>query len=285
MREEKQVANSNFKYSLNASTISGQTQDLLKQIEISAEAGFDFIEVWVRDVKSYLEKGNSTKDLRKYIEDKGIQVSSAIGFAPWMTGGEEGFRQMEEEMKMLAEIGCPRIAAPPAGVDSSHILDLFETGEKFSELIELGRQSGVMPQLEFWGSSKVLWHMGQVLMIAAIANDPDVKILPDVYHLFRGGSGFESLKMLNGKLIDVFHLNDYPAGIEREEQNDSDRVYPGDGVAPLSQILGDLKAMGGEKILSLELFNRSYWEEDALDVAKKGLSKMKALVSKLPGQV
>ena len=39
--------------------------------------------------------------------------------------------------------------------------------------------------------------------------------------------------------------------------------------------------MGGEKILSLELFNRAYWEEDPLQVAKTGLDKMKALVREI----
>ena len=82
---------------------------------------------------------------------------------------------MEEEMHMLAEIGCRRIAAPPAGVSTEKVLDLFETGEKYGRLIELGRKTGLMPQLEFWGSSPVLWHMGQVLMIAAAANDPRVR--------------------------------------------------------------------------------------------------------------
>ena len=39
-----------------------------------------------------------------------------------------------------------------------------------------------------------------------------------------------------------------------------------------------LKEMGGPKVLSLELFNQSYWEQDALKVAKSGLKKMKTAV-------
>ena len=87
--------------------------------------------------------------------------------------------------------------------------------------------------------------------------------------------------MLNGNLIDVFHMNDYPDNKPREEQGDADRVYPGDGVAPMHQILTDLKNMGGEKVLSLELFNRSYWEEDPLFVARTGLAKMKSLITEI----
>ena len=266
---------SSFRFCLNTSTISGQKPNLNKQLEIASEAGYDGIEVWVRDVQAALADGSTTSSIKSLIDEHNIRVESAIGFAPWMTGGDAGFKQMEEEMTMLAGIGCHRIAAPPAGVPGDQPLDLFMAGEKYAQLLELGRKTGVMPQLEFWGSSSVLWHLGQVLMIAAVADDPDARILPDVYHLFRGGSNFNALKMLSGSLIDIFHMNDYPANIPRKEQTDADRVYPGDGAAPMKQILTDLANMGGEKVLSLELFNRSYWEEDLLEVARTGLLKMK----------
>ena len=272
---------SKFRFCLNASTISGQKPDLHKQVEIASKAGYDGIEVWVKDVQDSLAKGNSTAALKSFINDHGIKVENAIGFAPWITGGDAGFRQMEEEMDLLAAIGCRRVAAPPAGVPADQPLDLFMAGEKYSQLLDLGRKTGVMPQLEFWGSSPVLWHLGQVLMIAAIADDPDARILPDIYHLFRGGSGFNALKLVNGSAIEIFHMNDFPAQIAREEQSDADRVYPGDGAAPLQEILSDLRNMGGEKVLSLELFNRSYWQEDPLKVAVKGLEKMKMAVFSL----
>jgi sugar phosphate isomerase/epimerase len=208
-------------------------------------------------------------------------VENAIGFAPWMAEGEEGFLQMEREMLMLAEIGCSRIAAPPAGLPGDKPLDMFAAGEKYRRLLALGRKTGVMPQLEFWGSSPVLWHMGQALMIAAVADDPGARILPDVYHMFRGGSGFNTLKMVSGDMIDIFHMNDYPASKPRELQDDSDRVYPGDGIAPMDQILRDLKNMGGEKVLSLELFNPAYWKEEPLVVATSGLAKMKSLAGEI----
>ncbi|MCF8225051.1 MAG: sugar phosphate isomerase/epimerase [Bacteroidales bacterium] len=272
---------SHFYFSLNTSTISGNSPGITEYIDIASAAGYDYIEIWVRDLEAYLEKGNSAASLRSYAEDKGIKFVSAIGFAPWMTGGTSGFDQMKREMEMLANTGCPRIAAPPAGVDGSEPLDLFSVGERYARLLDLGKQTGVMPQLEFWGASDSLWHIGQVLMIAGAADHPDVKILPDVYHLFRGNSGFNSLKFINGNMIDLFHMNDYPGDIPRSEQTDADRVFPGDGVAPLKEILKDLINMGGDKVLSLELFNRTYWKEDALTVAKTGLQKMKEQVKSI----
>jgi 2-keto-myo-inositol isomerase len=271
-----------FRFCLNTSTIRGQNLGLRKDIEIAARAGYDSLELWVRDVQEYLDDGNSLTSLNRYIRDTGLEVANAIGFAPWLSDIDEvsewGFSQMREEMEMLASIGCTRIAAAPAGEFEHPELNLFEAGEKYSRLLDLGRETGVTPQLEFWGPSPVLFHMGQIMMAAAVANDPEACLLPDVYHLFRGGSGFESLKMLQGNMIEVFHINDYPGDKPREDQTDADRIYPGDGAAPMKQIYADLKAMGGIKYLSLELFNRTYWQQDALEVARTGLEKMKQFV-------
>ncbi len=273
-----------FRFCLNTSTIMGQNLSLPEKIEIAAKAGYEGVELWVRDIKDYLEGADSLKSLRKFIKDSKLTVENAIGFAEWIVDDEErrkaGFSLMKEEMEIMADLGCTRIAAPPAGAVQTKV-DLFLAGERYKKLLELGRQTGVMPQLEFWGASTSLFHIGQALMIASIADDPDVRLLPDVYHMFRGGSGFNSLKIIKGNIIEVFHINDYPGRIPRKEQTDSHRVYPGDGIAPFKEIMSSLKNMGGAKVLSLELFNREYWNQDALQVAKTGLQKMKDILSEV----
>jgi sugar phosphate isomerase/epimerase len=261
----------------------GQKPGLLRYIDIASIAGYDGIELWVQDVVEYQNQGNSMNSLKQRITDSGLKVESAIGFASWLVDDEEsreaGFSQMKQEMELMAQIGCLRMAASPAGLKPGNTLDLMKAGKWYKQLIELGRQTGVMPQLEFWGASATLYHLGQVMFIAAAANDPDVHILADVYHMFRGQSGFDALKMLNGNVLEIFHMNDYLDSIPRELQEDKDRVYPGDGNAPMRQILTDLSAMGGTKVLSLELFNQNYWKQDPLDVATTGLEKMKRLVA------
>lgn len=272
-----------FRFCLNTSTISGQNPGLLKYIEIAAATGYDGVELWINDIKDYVNKGNSIESLAKFIKARNILVYNIISFTSWMVDDDEkrkaGVKELEDEMKIAHALGCHRIAAPPAGVEKKEAIDFQKAGARYREILELGRKYNVMPLLEFWGASGTLFNFSQALAIAAAANDPDARILPDVYHLFRGGSGFNCLKMVSGKVIEIIHFNDYPADKPVNEQTDSDRVYPGDGAAPLKQILQDLQAMGGTKILSLELFNKSYWEQDATLVAKTGLQKMKALVN------
>ena len=54
---------------------------------------------------------------------------------------------------------------------------------------------------------------------------------------------------------------------------DKHRVFPGDGILPLPQILRDLKATGFNRCVSLELYNPEYHKQDLLQVAKTGLAK------------
>lgn len=277
------VPEGNFSYCLNTSTISGQQTGFLKEFEITARAGYDGIEIWVRDLEKYIQEGGSLKDLRKYVGDLGLTIENAIGFAQWAVDDkstrEAGMEQLKREMEMLAQIGCKRIAAPPAGATSLPMLDLFEVAKRYHKVLELGDQTGVLPQLEIWGSSANLYHISQALFVASATGHPKACILPDVYHMYRGGSPYESLKLMSGSSIEMFHFNDFVDSIPREEQKDSHRVYPGDGAAPFGQIVKYLKKSGGKKVLSLELFNREYWEKDGFEVAKTGLRKMKQVVA------
>ncbi|WP_198293552.1 sugar phosphate isomerase/epimerase family protein [Algoriphagus resistens] len=265
-----------IQFSLNTSTLRGQKLNLPQIIEIAAKAGYDGIELWISEMETYLDSGKSLASLKKLFDDAKIIPVNAIGFAPWMsqdiTKSNAGFEQMEKEMGMLAEIGCKRIAAPAIGATDP--VDLLVAGAQYAKLLTLGRKTGVMPQLEFWGAFPPFHHLGQALAAAAAANDSDARILPDIFHLFRGGSGFEGLKLLNGNAIEVFHMNDFTSK-PRLAQKDSDRIYPGDGIAPLKEIAATFKAMGGTKIMSLELFNETYWAQDAQEVANTGLKKMK----------
>ncbi|MFN3758857.1 MAG: sugar phosphate isomerase/epimerase family protein [Algoriphagus aquaeductus] len=270
-------ASSQFKFSLNTSTIRGQKLSLPQIIELAAKAGYDGFEPWMMEIEAYLKEGNTISSLKKLASDAGLEFFDCIGFPTWMAQDEEksktGFAQMEKEMGILAELGCTRVAAPAIGTEAP--LDLLKAGERYKKLLELGRKTGVMPQLEFWGAFPSFFHLGQAMAVAAAADDKDAKILADVYHLFRGGSGFEGMKMLDGHAIDIFHMNDFPREIPRTEQQDKDRVMPGDGGAPMKELADTLKSKGGQIILSLELFNPTYYAMDAAVVVKEGLEKMK----------
>ena len=280
-----QDAPSGFRYCLNTSTIRGQELGIEKEVDVAAAAGYDGIEPWIPTLRQFVEKGGKLSDLAKRISDAGLTVDSAIGFSQWIVDDETkrkaALEEAKRDMDMLREIGGTRIAAPPVGAHQgdSPKIDLFVAAERFRALQDLGDQTGVVPQLEVWGFSKNLSRLGEVMFVIGETGHPKACLLLDIYHIFKGGSAFTGLDLFSDNALQVFHVNDYPATPERAEMNDSHRVYPGDGIAPMSKILNAIGGHGREITLSLELFNRDYWKQDALEVAKTGLSKMKATVA------
>ena len=273
-----------FRYCLNTGTIRGQGLGIVEEVDVAARAGYGAIEPWIESILAYRKAGGSLRDLRKRIADAGLKVPGAIGFGRWLADQKDrrkkGLVEARRDMDLVRQIGGTGLAAPPAGMVQRKGLDLRVAAERYRALLELGDKMGVVPQLEFWGVSKTLGHLSEVAHVAVETGHPKACLLCDVFHMFRGGSDFNGLKLLSGPAIAMFHMNDYPARPRREKQTDADRVYPGDGVAPLGQILRDLHNNGSRCWLSLELFNETYYSQPALKVAKTGLAKMKAVVRK-----
>jgi sugar phosphate isomerase/epimerase len=270
-----------FTYCLNTSTISGQKLDLVEVVEIAARAGYQAIEPWVSEIDAYLKKGGNLRDLGQRIRDRGLAVESAVDFFEWIVDDAKRRKQALENarrsMDWVQQIGGRRIAAPPAGAIKEADLDLLKAAQRYRALLELGDKMGVVPQVEVWGFSKCLNRLGEAALVAMESGHPKACILPDVYHLYKGGSHPAGLRLLGPAAVQVFHFNDYPDQ-PRASITDAQRVYPGDGVAPLKEILRDLGHIGFAGVLSLELFNRDYWKQEALSVAKTGLEKMRSVV-------
>lgn len=277
-------AQPSFRYCLNTSTIRGQDVAITDQVAIASKAGYDAIELWIRDVAKYVDGGGSLADLKQRIADAGLTVESSIGFCAWIVDDEqqraEALETARRDMALIAQLGGKRIAAPPVGATNQENLDLFAAAKRYRALLELGESMGVVPQLELWGFSKSLSRLGEVMFVAVESGHPQACVMPDVYHIYKGGSDFAGLNLLAGDAMHCFHINDYPADPPRDTIGDADRVYPGDGVAPLGEILRGLDRCGFRGVLSLELFNRDYWRQDPQLVATTGLRKMKESVAK-----
>ncbi len=268
-----------FRFCLNTGTINGRQLGLQKALEIASRAGYDSVEIWVRDLNECLASGAKAKEIASLARNLGLTIENAIDFLPWLVNDEgerrAALEQMRRTMELLREIGCPRIAVPPAGAVAERI-DLFVAAERFAPVITLGEEIGVLPQLEVWGFSQTLRTLGEALFIAAQCGSRSVGILADVYHLHKGGTPFEALHYLPAETLQIFHVNDYPEK-PREQLTDADRVLPGDGLAPWPW-LTELLEKKSPVVLSLELFNRSLWELEPLTAAKLGLEKMKRAV-------
>lgn len=279
-----------FRIMLNTSTvrectIDGEKLGIEKKVEVAAKAGYDAIEPWIGELNDYVKRGKSLKDLAKQIADSGLLVESAIGFAEWIVNDDarraKGLEAAKHDMDMLLELGGKRLAAPPVGATKPKDDDVSveKIADRYKALAELGAKAGIVTMAEVWGFSKTFKTLNETVKAAMLSGHPKACILPDVYHLYKGGSSFDDMKQLTNANFQVLHVNDYP-DIPREKILDKDRVYPGDGVAPYAEIFKDLKSIKYAGLLSLELFNPEYWKLDPHVVAKTGIEKVKAAIAK-----
>lgn len=253
------------------------------KLRVAQEAGYDGIEVWINELETYEKEGGDLKALAAEIKDRGLFIPNVIGLWDSMPMEEEAWKQSLEvtrnRMRMCAAAGSQHVAAIPA--PDREDFDLKIGAQRYRELLKIGREEyGIIVAVEFVGFLKGVHRLGQAAAIAIDANDRDACIIADTFHLFRGDSGFNGLTLLGGNAIADFHWNDVPADPPREQQADEHRVYPGDGILPLVQVLKDLKAINYTGPLSYEAFNRPQWEQDPKLVAETALNKMRELIAK-----
>jgi sugar phosphate isomerase/epimerase len=265
---------------LNTSTIRPSTLDV--KIDAAAEAGFDALELWINELEDHEKAGGNLKELGAKIKERGLYVINVIGLwsalPPTQEAWDAGLPETRERMRRMSDVGSRHAAAiPPSDVEN---FDLKWGAARYKDLLKIGREEyNIIPAVEFVGFFKSVYRLGQAVAMAIDSDEAGAMIIPDTFHLYRGGSGFEGIRHINGKLIAVFHFNDVGPETPREQLADEHRIYPGDGILPLQPMLRNLRDINYTGPLSLELFNREHWKQDPKEVARTGLQKMKDTIA------
>ena len=267
-----------FLLTINTSTLIPFSLSVPEQIDCAATAGFGGIELWVRDIISYVDAGGQPEDLKRQADDAGVKVVNGIAFFKWSDKDPAvraaGIEQARREIDLLARVGCTAVAAPPTGTVAG--VSVGQIGLNFKELLTLGRGMGVEPILEFWGRSPVLHSIQEAREVLGVS-DSTAKMLLDLFHMYTGGSRVDDLPDLarpeGGSQVGLVHINDYPLTPARETITDADRVMPGDGEGPVGPFLRALSHLGFAGPLSVELFRPSYDAGTAEGVAREALQK------------
>jgi sugar phosphate isomerase/epimerase len=270
------------KFAMNASTLRGYNLSLLDQMKAMALSDFRGYEPWMKDIRAAKADG-TLGDVCRIARDSGVSFINGIAFGQWVNPDPKiraaGLEETKQDMALLAEIGCPCVAASMFGMQKpgSPNLPLEAIAERYVAVLDLGKKMGVRPLLEYWGHSVNLFRLEDALEVVRLTGRDDAAILADVYHTYRGGGSFDAYRKLSAKLLPVLHVNDYPSYPYREQLKDADRVWPGEGRAPWRKILSDLDAAGADPWLSLELFNPAYWRTYPGKTLAQGFERLKAV--------
>jgi len=98
--------------------------------------------------------------------------------------------------------------------------------------------------------------MGRMLELGR-AVGPNVGLLLDCWHWYTSGGTVEEVRSLSSEQVVYVHVNDAPAGIPRDEQQDMVRDLPGaTGVIDITGFLTALKGIGYDGPLTVEPFKK-----------------------------
>ena len=281
-QKEKRYQKNASPWPICLDTATIRPASLKDKVKIAAKAGYDAIEPWDSELEKFEAEGGNLKELGKEIKDLGLFVPSVIGLwnalPPTKELWEESLKDTRRRMRMAADIGSQHIQTIPNTVGENY--DSKWVADRYRDIIEIGLQEyKIHPALVFVKYFP-LKTMGQAAAIALDANHPEAMIIPDTYHMHISEGGFEGLKLIQGKMIAIFQFSDAPSSPSLSELGDKHRVYPGDGILPLPQILKDLKAIGFKGCVSLELYNPEYHKQDLQKVAETGLRKTLDVIRK-----
>lgn len=273
-----------MRISLNTSTLLHYKLAADVQIEMVAKAGFNGIELWMSDIKRYLDNGGIAEELRDKLQAHNLILENIIGFSKWCSDDAEerkkALTQLREEMLITASLGGEYIAAPVQGISALDRNKYDDYAERYNAILELGDETGVTPIIELWGMG-ALNKVADCAQIVIATGHPKATMLLDFYHVYRGGNNWNTIDILNGKRLPVIHMNDYPASPSYEELKDSDRVLPGEGICEFDVVIPKLYNAGFRGGFSVELFNKGYWESmDAKTLLKNSFEKTYDVVQK-----
>lgn len=276
-----------MKLGLNGSTTN--QCNLIEDMEVAKASGFDLLELRTYKIENYLNDGGSLTELKQKFEENNIQpyAINALEFFT-LKESEEEMKQMLEEAEywceVAASINCPYLIAVPSrltkNLDKSEIIN--DAVNMLKELEKIARRHHVYIAFEFIGFEDFsVRSLSLANDIIKLVNSEYIGLVVDTYHFYIGHSTLESIQEVEKEKVFVFHVNDAEAGILKNELTEDHRVFPGLGSIPLQEIGKAFQEIGYDKMISLELFRKDYWEMEKYDLGKQAYEHMRSIANKM----
>ena len=259
------------------------TSNLETDIRIAGKAGYDVLEITASKLDNYLQT-RTLADARRQLEAAKLKAHAInsiekINFRD-AAGSAEVLARTRQLSGYCKALACPWIIAVPGpapeGTTWQAIRD--DTVTVLRAMSETAEPYGVQIAFEFLGFPWCsVQTAAQAWEIVKTVNLPNVGMVIDTCHFYAGGSTLDSIKSINARKLAVFHLNDVEQ-MPKEQITDANRLFPGDGVIPLKEIVGAVRAIGYDGVASVEIFRPEYWQREPLSVAKEAIAKSKTIL-------
>jgi 2-keto-myo-inositol isomerase len=259
------------------------TADLATDIRASKSAGYECLEIWAPKLLGYFTNG-SLADLRRVLRRAGLPVASLNSVERVTFQDPSGHERMLQDFTRFCRVASALGGATVIAVPSPKPKGMTRAGME-AETVRVLRQLGaiaarhkVRVALEFLGFADCSVNTLEACWrVVKKVNRTNVGLVLDTFHFYAGNSSLRSIAALDSRKVFMVHLNDVMPG-PRVRLHDARRLYPGDGVLPLTPILQALRATGYAGPFSVEIFQPRYWRQDPRQVAATAYKKARAVL-------
>src|SRR5882672_3524678 len=255
--------------------------DFRTAMEGYARAGVRAVEVDLVKVREFVGAGSPEK-ARRFLSDLGLKPVSSSNQLFLDEPGERRAQAIEDlkwKVELDQAIGCDRLVTPSAASERHTVADYPRVIDNLLEAAEIAKPHGVTLMLEHTRLSTLVSTLRTALGVVRKANHPNLRVMLDTFHFWSGMSKLEDLELLRDGELHHLHFEDVPAEPPVEVFEQRHRVFPGEGIAPLAQIVATLKRKGYKGPASLEMFDPAVRAMSPHDVAVKARKTIEPLIA------
>jgi 4-hydroxyphenylpyruvate dioxygenase len=248
-----------------------------------ADAGCTTLEVWLTKLEQHLERVPAA-DTRKVLEDRQMTLAAAAYQGGLLLSqGEQRkahYEHFKRRLDLCQQFGIPTLLVVADFAEPVDSTSLERALVSLKQAAQWAAGFDVRLGLEFRARSAFCSSLDTALALVEQCGEPNVGVNLDVFHYYTGPSKFEDLAWLTPANLAHVQVADL-AGVPRELAGDADRILPGDGDFQLEPIVNQLRAVGYDGWVSVELFNPTLWQTRASQVAELGLQALRRLLGEM----
>ncbi|HEY5622805.1 MAG TPA: sugar phosphate isomerase/epimerase [Gammaproteobacteria bacterium] len=236
-----------------------------------ARAGIRYVELSDRLLDAFLEN-DALAAAARVLSDSGLTPVSAAAVLPdiWIPGPDRAasLETWRRRCDQFIELGSDKIYAPSITRRNLTAEDFAAAPEAIHEVGEITSARGLTAMIEFTRTSTHLATLPTMLSAIREAGHSTVRPMLDFFHFVSGLSRLEDLSLLEPGELAHAHFQDLAPGPRELIDNDS-RLIPGDGIAPVDEIIRTLAQKGYSGALSVELFRADIVNADPYEMASE----------------
>lgn len=270
---------------LGFNTATTMTTPLDTDIRAVGQAGYDVIEITATKLDKLLQT-YSLADVRKMIDAARLKTFAINSIERINSrdalGRGELLARTRELSRFAHALACPWIVVVPgpAPADTKWATIRDNTVNALRAMSDMAVSFNVNLAFEFlgfpWCSVRTVTQSWEIVQAV---NRVNVGFVIDTCHFYAGDSTLASIRAVDAKKFAIFHINDVEA-MPKEKIEDANRLFPGDGVIPLQDIIGAVRATGFDGVASIEIFRPEYWQRDPFAVAKEAKEKAEKILNR-----